>query len=93
MSGQSVIAQIENLLPDKELSGRLHADLTDMLEACRWFVSKVGADESALLDREQMESLLIDIEVNMLDHFGYHLDSFRKDLPKLLEAVGEVETD
>lgn len=93
MTEKFVVSQIEKLLPDKELCGRLYADLHDMLEACHWFVDKMDAAKGQPLDREQLESLLIDIEVNMLDHLAYHLDSLRKDLPKVLEAIGEDDAD
>lgn len=85
---RSLVDQLVPFVRDEKLGGRLYADLTDMLEACNWFVAAVGVPRPVPLTREELESLLVDIEVNMLQHLTHHIESLRKDLPAVLEAVG-----
>ena len=41
----------------------------------------------------KLESLLVDIEINMLRHLAHHLDSLRRDMPAVLEAIAEPDGD
>jgi hypothetical protein len=85
-----LVRQVEAFVQDKRLCGRLYADLTDLLEACNWFVSTVqGIDKE--LSRDELESLLIKIDVNVLQHLGYHLESLKQDMPVMLDAIGLPE--
>ena len=88
---RSLVDQLKPFIEDKGLRGRLYADLTDILEVCNWFVSAVRADSMKPLTRDELETLLVDFDVNMLQHLAYHLDSLRKDMPAVLDAVGQRE--
>src|SRR5688572_12174589 len=85
---RSLVDQLKPLVKDDELCGRFYADLNDMLEMCHWFVSTATSERKKQLSRDEIESLLIEVEVKMLQHLAYHLDSLRKDLPVVLDAVG-----
>jgi hypothetical protein len=86
-----LVDRIEAFVPDRQLCGRLYADLTDMLEVCEWFVRTINGIKVEHLTRDELESLLIEIEGNMLRHMTYHLNSFGADLPAVLDAVGLPE--
>ena len=88
-----LLDQLEKYTPDRALLGRVQADLTDILEVCEWFESTVNALVQRTLDRDQLESLLIDIEVNLLDHMAYHIKSVKRDMPALLKSVETPDTD
>jgi len=76
---------------DKELCGRLTVDVTDILEACEWYVRTVGANRSESLSRDELETLLIEIDVNLIQHLSFHLESLRKDLSSVLDAIALTE--
>ena len=90
-AARSLVDQLKAFVPDQALTGRMHADLTDALEACNWFVSAVGTAAERPLTRDELESLLIDIEANMLQHLAHHLDSLRRDMPAVLDAIAEPD--
>ena len=88
-----LLDQLAKHTPDRALLGRVQADLTDILEVCKWFEGTVNALVQRRLDRDQLESLLIDIEVNLLDHMAYHIRSVKRDMPALLKSVETPDSD
>lgn len=82
-----LLDQLGKHIADRALLGRVQVDLIDMLEACRWFDAEIGSLHQRGLNRDELESLLIDIEVKLLDHMSYHIKSMKSDMPKLLKAV------
>ena len=93
LPARSLVNQLKAFVPDKALTGSMHADLTDMLEACNWFVSVIGAVANRPLTRDELETLLIDIDVNMLQHLAHHLDSLKRQMPAILESIAEPDGD
>lgn len=82
-----LLDQLGKHIEDHALLGRVQADLTDILEVCEWFELVVDSSGQRGLDREEAESLLIDIEINLLDHLAYHLKSMKRDMPALLKMI------
>jgi hypothetical protein len=93
LAARSLVNQLRAFVPDQALTGRMHADLTDMLEACNWFVSAIGAVADRQLTRDELETLLIDIDVNMLQHLAHHLDSLRREMPAVLDAIADPDDE
>lgn len=93
LAASSLVNQLKTFVPDQTLTGRMHADLTDMVEACDWFVSVIGAIADRQLTRDELETLLIDIDINMLQHLAHHLDSLKREMPAILEAIAEPDGD
>jgi hypothetical protein len=89
----SFASHLRAFVPDDAVLGRMRVDLTDMLEACNWFLSAINAAADRPLTRDELETLLIDIDVNMLQHLAHHLDSLRRDMPAALEAIAEPNGD
>jgi hypothetical protein len=82
-----LLDQLGKHTANRALLGRLEADLIDILEECEWFEATVNSLGQRGLDRDQLESLLIDIEVRLLDHMAYHIKSMKSDMPALLKMV------
>jgi hypothetical protein len=93
LAARPLVNQLKAFVPDRALTGRMNADLTDMLEACDWFMSVIGAVADRPLTRDELETLLIDIDVNMLQHLAHHLDSLKRQMPANLEAIAEPDGD
>jgi hypothetical protein len=93
LAARSLVNQLKAFVSDKALTGTMHADLTDMLEACDWFMSAIGAVADRQLTRDELETLLIDIDVNMLQHLAHHIDSLKRQMPSILEAIAEPDGD
>jgi hypothetical protein len=87
-----LLDQLKKHTADHALLGRVQADLTDMLEICEWLESTVDSIGNGGVDRDRLESLLIDFEVKFLDHMAYHIKSMRGDMPALLKAVETPDT-
>jgi hypothetical protein len=76
----------------KELNeSAFFVDLADIYEACTWYVETMGRISDVSLTRDELETVLIDIDVNMLEHLNYHLDSLKKSLPAVLNAISLPE--
>ncbi|QNK69471.1 hypothetical protein [Variovorax sp. PAMC26660] len=76
---------------DENLSGRIFVDLSDIFEACKWFVDTIESEKFESLSQDELETLLINIDVNLIQHISYHLESLRKDFPVVLDAIGLPE--
>jgi len=87
---RQLVRQVNAYARDDQLSGRLYVDLVDMLEACRWFVSSMD-QLGEELTRDELESLLIKIDVNVVQHLGFHMRSLKRDMPRVLDAVGRPD--
>ena len=81
--------QIRPLLRDDEAFGRLHADFHDLMEICSWFLQVANADTKKSLSRDELEDLLIDLDVNLIDHGLFHLNSLKKEVNSALEKLAE----
>jgi hypothetical protein len=89
----SLASQIAPFVVDPAARGRIKVDLADMREACAWYLNALVIAEERRLTRDELESLLIGIEVNVLRHLAFHLDSFMKDLPEVLDAIAQTDDD
>jgi hypothetical protein len=82
------LAFLEQLRPfaaSGEAYGRMHADLQDLLEASEWLVGTISALGDRKLSVSELEDLLVEIDVNFVEHASYHLASLRGDLKAALE--------
>lgn len=91
LAARSLVDQLKTFVPDDGLTGRMFADLTDALEMCNWFSSTIGTSAGRQLTRDELETLLIDIDIKLLQHLAYHLDSLRRDMPAVLDAIALPE--
>lgn len=87
MTGDTLafLTQLRQFAPSEEVYGRLRVDLQDLLEASKWLVEAVKAIEGRELSRSELEDLLVEIDVNFVEHASYHLASLRGDLKATLE--------
>ena len=90
---RSFVDQLRTFVPDDVVRGRLYADLTDVLQVCEWFVETMGKVRNQSLSQDELETLLVDIDTNVVQHLGCHLESLRKDMPALLNAIAQNEDD
>lgn len=90
---QSIVHQLSHYVRDKEVEGRVSADLSDIAEVCNWLLKKLESVDARSWSRDELESFLIDLDVNVLQHLDFHLKSMRNDLPGLLRAVASEEDE
>ena len=76
----AVLQQLRPFLQDDAAYGRLYGDLHDLLEMSAWLIKKFADIEGRSLSTSELESLLIDIDINFIQHASYHLSSLSKDL-------------
>lgn len=95
-SNQCLVALSNQLLEfevDEQTISKFRVDLTDILEACKWYSTEIEKLPKSPLTREQLEDFLIAIDVQILSHLSYHIESLRNTLPKLLEAIAIQDED
>ena len=80
--------QLQAFELDEQIVSKVRVDLVDMLEACRWYSQTIENLPESPVNREQLEDFLIAVDVQMLTHLAYHIDSLRKSMPTLLDAIG-----
>jgi hypothetical protein len=90
-NARRVADQLQPFTKDPQLTTRVYVNLTDMLESCLWFSEQMRANDRSNLTRDELETFLIHIDIKLLQHLASHLESFRKDMPALLNAVGVPE--
>jgi hypothetical protein len=86
--GREKLTFLEQLRPfagNEEVFGRFRADLQDLLEASEWLLGTVRSLESRELSVSELEDLLVEIDVNFVEHASFHISSFRGDLKSMLE--------
>ena len=88
---QDILDQLQRHIGDNELRGRLYADLHDVLEASLWFSSALEKLQGRQLTQDEFESFFIDLEVKLVQHLGFHLESLKRDLPTVLDALAEQD--
>lgn len=92
MTNLVFVEQLREYAVDDAAYGRLCADFGDLLEACTWMLKTAADVEGRVLTRSELEDLLVDIDVNFVEHALYHLTSLRKDLKETLDNFpGEDE--
>jgi hypothetical protein len=79
------LKQLRPFVASEEAYGRMHADLQDLLEASEWLIGTVGALRDRKLSVSELEDLLVEIDVNFVEHASYHLASLRGDIKSTLE--------
>lgn len=91
LNARRVADQLKSFSNDRQLTTRVYVNLTDMLESCVWFAEQMQANGHGKLTRDELETFLINIDINMLQHLVSHLESLRRDMPTILDAVGTNE--
>ena len=85
--------QLKTFELDEQTISKVRVDLTDMLEACCWYSKTIESLPESPLSRDQLEDFLIAVDVQILTHLAYHIDSLRKSMPTLLDAIGVPDDD
>ena len=81
--------QVRPFLGSDEAYSRLRADVHDLAEICEWFL-KVACENSArTLSRDELESLLIELDVRFVDHGLFHLQSLKTAINGALEKLAD----
>ena len=68
----------------------MFVDLADIWGMSRWYLRYVEnlLSRERTLSRNELETILIEIEVQFLYHLSYHLKSLRRLVPQALAALG-----
>lgn len=68
---------------------QLYVDFADSYQACTEFLLAVDAFLSVNEpSRDELESLLVAIDLHLLEHLAYHMDSMRALIPEALDVLG-----
>ena len=69
-------------MPQKLSDSSIYVDLTDVYGICRWYVDTIDQLLAASPERgESLGNLLIDMQIQIIDHFAYHSKKLKKTLP------------
>ncbi len=90
-NAEQLLKQLQPFTRDEDAYGKLHADLHDMIEICEWFLQTMDSVRQKQLSRDEIESLLIELEVNLVDRGGFHLKSLKKGIAEALRQISEKE--
>ena len=84
-----LVEQIRPFLNDDESYGRLLADVHDLMEICAWFLNVTSSDANKLLNRDELETLLMELDIRLVDHGLFHLSSLKKQINSALEKLAD----
>jgi hypothetical protein len=85
-------AKMSSHLNEELNRSQLYVDVADSYQACRDFVEIVNTFLSTETpNHDRLESFLVDVDVHLLEHLGYHLESLRKLLPIAISWLGDSE--
>ena len=79
--------KISPYLTDALNRSQLYVDIADSYEACSSFVSLIDdflSRDTMLAD--QAEAFLTDLDVHLLEHLAYHMESLRRLIPDALDS-------
>jgi len=82
--------KISPYLADALNRSQLYVDIADSYEACSSFVSLVDdllSKDTVLAD--QAEAFFIDLDVHLLEHLAYHMESLRRLVPDALDSFDD----
>jgi hypothetical protein len=68
-------------------SDTLVTDLVDIAEVCEWTFHRIDTLSKKSLDREALELVLVEFEVELIFHLRYHLNSLARQLPRALKEI------
>jgi hypothetical protein len=87
---QSLRERISPHLPDKLNRSSLYVDLADAYQACNDFIRTIDKVVSKVsLRRTELETNLVDVDVHLLEHLNYHVESLRELVPQAIGALEE----
>ena len=93
MIDPKIIALSERLrryTSDEDVISRFRVDISDLLEICAWFTSRMDNIEPQVLTDEQLDEVLADLDTRLIWHARFHLDSLSKDIELLTAEDGET---
>lgn len=64
--------------------GRMRADLIDLMEISQWFLNAMEGSGKHNMTQDELETFLIELEVQLTYHANFHLQSLKKNLRKML---------
>ena len=68
--------------------GAFYGDLTDIYGICIWYLEIMEhLMNSRSVNREMLEDVFVELDVQLLEHMRFHLKSQKKLLPQALRAV------
>lgn len=77
-----------NAVREKDSSSPIAYHLEGLLEAMeRVRLRMVQVDEAVNLDPEELAGRLIDLQIEIFDHTGYHMKQLRRPLQRWIDAV------
>jgi hypothetical protein len=84
----AVVSPFLKALREKDPSSLIAYHLEGLLEAmerARFHMGQV--DEAVNLDPEELAGRLIDLQIEIFDHMGYHMKQLRRPLQRLIDAA------
>jgi len=84
---EPLLNRLRSQSADRALIGRVGADLTDILQISEWIAARINSLHNEALEDEDLETVLIELEVRLLDHMMFHVKSMKRDMPALLKFV------
>jgi hypothetical protein len=76
-------------LSEESNASALYTDLADMYGICIWYseyIEKLFASRKRHT-ADELETMLIEFEVQLIDHFAYHAKSLKRLMPRLLKEI------
>ena len=75
-------------LTDSLNQSQLFVDMADAYAACCSFIAIVDDISTVeFLQTDQVETFLVDVDVHLLEHLTYHLESLRKLIPEAVDFL------
>lgn len=82
--------QLDGKISEEIERSSLFVDLVDIREIANWYSSKLeGIASSRRLTRNQLETFLIDLDVQLFDHLNTHLRSLRQHIRVILRDMAK----
>ena len=71
--------------------GRMYADLHDLIEVGEWLSAELKRRGDEPLTADQAESFLVELDVHLVEHATWHLNSLRKDIASALANIASKD--
>jgi hypothetical protein len=88
----AVVDQLRPFLTDDAMYGRMHADLHDLIEVGEWLSAESSRRGDEPLTADQAETFLVELDVHLVEHATWHLNSLRKDIASALANIASRDS-
>lgn len=86
-TASTLVKHVHPYLSNDKILGMMTADLADMYEVSQWFVRTLDEARARTYTQDELHSLLVEIDIQMLTHLTWHLRSLKKYLTKVINVV------